>query len=243
GANVLVAGGNWILSTNSLVTFPVGNTLWSPTALSTATGTALTSTFANTLIPIAAPTINSNAPYNSIYFGLTVPGGTTAGNYIQTISFENYNATQNIYNKSTTYNAITADVQVGSVCYISLSPTSISFGSVVANSNVPTNVLVTDTDTGGNAAATLLVNGTNWFLNGNSLATSFGVSNTLWDSGTQTIYTGNALSNTLVSTGITIAAPSSTTPSTSNSIYFGLGIPGGTPAGVYEQTITLENSC
>ncbi len=29
----------------------------------------------------------------------------------------------------------------------------------------------------------------------------------------------------------------------SNTIYFGLGIPGAIPSGVYTQTITIENSC
>ena len=242
GANILVEGTSWALTSNTAVTFSVSNTVWNPTALTSYSGNALTTSFVNSNEIIIAPSLSTPSTNSIIYFGLGIPGGTTPGNYIQTISFENYNASQGVYNSISTSNAITAKVTVEGTCYISLSPNTISFGSVVASANVPTNVLVTDTDSGGNVAASLFVAGTNWFLNGNTLATSFGVSNTLWDPTSQTTYVGTPLTNSLVTTGITIPAPTSTTP-TSNSIYFGLGIPGGTPAGTYEQTITIENSC
>ena len=242
GANILVEGSTWLNASTS-DTFGVSNTFWSPTSLTNLGTNALTSIFANTLITIAAPTLTTPYASNSIYFGVNVPGGTPEGNYIQTISFENYNASQGIYNKSSTANAITAEVDVQGTCYISLSPNSISFGPIVASANVPTNVLVTDSDNGGNVAASLLVEGANWYLNGNTALTNFGVSNTLWDANSLSTYTGTALSNTLATTSITIPAPTPTNTITSNSIYFGLGVPGGTPAGSYEQTITIENSC
>ena len=242
GASILVEGSDWLNASTSN-TFSVGNTFWSP-ALLTNTGTnALTSTFANTLITIAAPTLSTPYASNSIYFGLSVPSGTAPGNYIQTISFRNYNASQSIYNQSSTANAITAKVNVQGTCYISLAPNTISFGSIVASANVPTNVLVTDSDSGGNIAASMLVEGTSWYLNGNTLSTKFGVSDTLWDATSQPTYAGNALSATLSGTGITIPAPTQSNTITSNDIYFGLGVPGGTPAGAYLQTITIENSC
>ena len=242
GANILVEGSSWLDATTSN-TFGVSNTFWSPTPLTNLGTNALTSAFANTFITIAAPSLSTPYASNSIYFGVNVPGGTPEGNYIQTISFENYNASQGIYNKSSTANAITAEVDVQGTCYISLSPNSISFGPIVASANVPTNVLVTDSDNGGNVAASLLVEGANWYLNGNTALTNFGVSNTLWDANSLSTYTGTALSNTLATTSITIPAPTPTNTITSNSIYFGLGVPGGTPAGSYEQTITIENSC
>ena len=242
GANILVEGSSWQDATTSN-TFGASNTFWSPTQLINLGTNALTSAFANTFITIAAPSLSTPYASNSIYFGVNVPGGTPEGNYIQTISFENYNASQGIYNKSSTANAITAEVDVLGTCYISLSPNAISFGPIVASANVPTNVLVTDSDNGGNVAASLLVEGANWYLNGNTALTNFGVSNTLWDANSLSTYTGTALSNALVTTSITIPAPTPTNTITSNSIYFGLGVPGGTPAGSYEQTITIENSC
>ncbi|MEM0202254.1 MAG: hypothetical protein QXR73_03695, partial [Candidatus Micrarchaeaceae archaeon] len=135
-------------------------------------------------------------------------------------------------------NAITAKVEVQGTCYISLSTNAINFGSIVPTANVPTNKIVTDSDSLGNVAASLLVGGTNWTLTSNALVT-FGVSNTIWSNTIQTTYAGTALTGNLVTTGISIPPDSST----GNSIYFGLQIPGGTPAGTYVQTITIENGC
>ena len=242
GANILVSGTSWALTSNTAVTFPTGNTLWNPTSLTSYAGNALTTSFVNTNDIIVAPTLGNPTTSNNIYFGLYIPAGTAPGNYVQTISFENYNASQSIYNSISTANAITAMVDVQGTCYIALSTNTISFGSIVSSANVPTNVLVTDTDNGGNVASTLMVEGNDWTQTANS-HTTFGVSNTLWDATSQGSYTGTALTNSLVTTGISIAAPNTVTTTTSNSIYFGLNIPGGTPAGTYSQDITIENSC
>ena len=175
GANILVSGTSWALTSNTAVTFPTGNTLWNPTSLTSYAGNALTTSFVNTNDIIVAPTLSSSITSNSIYFGLSIPAGTASGNYVQTISFENYNASQSIYNSISTANAITAMVDVQGTCYIALSTNTISFGSIVSSANVPTNVLVTDTDNGGNAASTLLVGGNDWTQTA-SPHTTFGVS-------------------------------------------------------------------
>ena len=153
----------------------------------------------------------------------------------QHLTFNNINSGASLGSGPAT-SSLTANVQ--GFCSISLSPTSINFGSIAASANVPTNSLITDTDSGGNVQASVLVKGTDWSGTG-----SFGVSNTLYSSSSQGAYTGNALTNTLTITGITIAAPTQGSPSTNSPIYFGLGVPAGAPAGAYSQTITIENSC
>ncbi len=238
-ANALVEGTNWAgpSSANMLVS----NTVWAPTA--GVAGTQLTNTLTNTNILIPQPSLANPSTGNFIYFGITIPGGTPPGNYVQTIYFENENlSTPATYNSPSTSNSVLATANVLGICYISLAPSSINFGSVYASANVPTNMLVTDSDPNGNVAASLLVAGTHWALTSNTQIT-FGVSNTLWYSSSLPTYTGNALTNTLAITGITIAAPTQTSPTTNSPIYFGLGVPGGTPAGSYSQTITIENSC
>jgi len=144
----------------------------------------------------------------------------------------------------TASNTVTASANVQGVCYISLSSNTINFGNIAPNANVPTNMQITDYDNGGNVAANILVDGTNWIYSSNT-AIYFGVSNTLWSPASQTTYTGTALtlSPTLTNTGIVVPQPTSSTPTTSNNIYFGLAIPAGTGAGIYTQTITIENSC
>ncbi|MGC8538064.1 MAG: hypothetical protein ACP5MZ_03750 [Candidatus Micrarchaeia archaeon] len=240
-ANILVYGSNLVNSSSNTILL-VGNTIWNATTGKSAT--LLTNSFVNTGITILQPNIINSNTSNKIYFGINIPSGTPPGNYIQTIYFENENLTSPAtYNSPSTSNSVQLVANVAGYCYISLAPNSISFGSVVASSNVPTNVLVTDSDNGGNVAANVLVEGANWYLNGNIISTSFGVSNTLWDASSQTTYIGTALSNTLISTPITIPAPTISNSVTSNQIYFGLAVPGGTPAGSYEQTITIENSC
>jgi hypothetical protein len=142
---------------------------------------------------------------------------------------------------ATATNTVTASANVQGTCYISLSSNQINFGSISPNANVPTNMIITDSDNGGNVAANILVDGTNWIYS----SYSFGVSNTLWSASTQSTYTGTplTLTPTLTNTNIVIPAPTQTTPTTSNNIYFGLAIPAGTPPGIYTQTITIENSC
>ncbi len=130
--------------------------------------------------------------------------------------------------------SVAASVNVPLYCGITLSPTSISFGSVSPGSNVPTNVLVTDTNSAGNTQANVLIDGTAW----TSSSSSFGVGNTEWDTTSQTTYTGTALTSSLASTGETLSASAG-----SNTLYFGLAVPASQAAGVYSQTITIENSC
>jgi hypothetical protein len=235
-ANLLVEGSNWVYYSN---TINVGNTLWNPTSLSSYSGTALTNTFTTTNIIIPQPTLTSSITSNNIYFGVNVPGGTPPGNYIQTLTFENENVTQSLYNSVSTSYQVTAYANVIGTCYIALAPVSINFGSVFASANVPTNMLVTDTDNGGNVAASLLIYGGNWI----SGSINFGVSNTLWNPTKLGAYSGNALTNSPVDTGIIVPQPTQSAPSANNLIYFGLGVPGGTPGGSYTQTITIENSC
>jgi len=236
GANILVKGTDLVNVSNGN-SIAVGNTVWAASA--GASGIPLTSSFVNTNIFVPQPTLSNPSTGNFIYFGVDIPAGTPPGNYSQTISFENYNVTQNIYNKSTSSNTVKLVANVLGACYIALSSNSISFGSVYASANVPTNVLVTDYDNGGNVASSLLVSGTNWAYGPNS----FGVSNTLWSPTSELTYTGTALSNTLAATGITVPAPTQSSPSSSANIYFGLAVPPATPGGSYTQTITIENSC
>lgn len=134
---------------------------------------------------------------------------------------------------------VAASVSISAVCYTSVTPTTISFGTLSTNTNVPTNVLVTDQDNGGNVASYLYISGNDWTAGSNS----FGVSNTLWDPTTQATYVGTALSATSSNTAILIPAPTVSVTTTSNSIYFGLGVPSGVAPGTYTQTITIQNSC
>ncbi len=135
---------------------------------------------------------------------------------------------------------VTANVVVESVCYISLSPNAISFGSLYPTATQADNVPVTDYDPNGNAAANVLVYGGNWISGSNS----FGVSNTTWSATLSNVFlTTNPLTTTPTVTGITIATPTLTANDPSNTIYFGLSVPGAIPAGTYTQIITIENSC
>lgn len=132
-----------------------------------------------------------------------------------------------------TYNGnVAATVNVPAICSITLTPNTIDFGSIAPQGNVPTSNQITDDNTG-DIIANTLIDGTAW----SGAPGSFGVSNTLWDSSTQATYNGIALSNTLTLTSVDVGAYSS------NSFYFGLGIPGTVLAGTYSQTITIENSC
>ena len=123
-------------------------------------------------------------------------------------------------------------VSLQSTCTISLNQNSINFGSLNPNSNIPTSNNIVDTNTG-NSNAYMYVFGGNWIG-----PTQFGVSNTTWAVTNNIPFsTASKLTSTLSNTLISI-------PSTgSNSIYFGLRVPGGTASGTYQQTITFENSC
>ncbi|MGC8538971.1 MAG: hypothetical protein ACP5MK_03840, partial [Candidatus Micrarchaeia archaeon] len=91
--------------------------------------------------------------------------------------------------------------------------------------------------------ATIYVYGSNWIYSSNT-AISFYVSNTMWSASNTISYSsGTGLTLSPVSTGIIIPTPTQAQPSTSNTIYFGVGVPEGAPAGAYTQNIIIENSC
>ncbi|MGC9142913.1 MAG: hypothetical protein ACP5HF_03425, partial [Candidatus Micrarchaeia archaeon] len=117
-------------------------------------------------------------------------------------------------------------------CTISLSTTSINFGSISPSTSIATNNAIVDSNTG-NANAYIFVYGGNWIG-----PVQFGVSNTTWSKESGTLFSlANKLSLTAVNTTILVPAGSS------NTIYFGVGVPGGAPAGAYTQNIIIENSC
>jgi len=238
GANALVEGTNWVNATTTY-TFGVGNTLESNTASAPLSGIPLTSSFAVTNSYIIAPNVLNPSTNAIVYFGFSVPPATPAGNYMQTISFENENVSNGEFNAISTSNSVTITANVVGTCYISLSPNSIDFGALSPTANVPTNFGVNDIDNGGNVAASLLVYGGDW-----TGPATFGISNTTWNATSGTPFsTASHLTGTAATTGISIPAPTPSDTATSNSIYFGLGIPPGTPAGTYTQIITIENSC
>ncbi len=199
----------------------------------------LTSNFIETGLP--SP-FTWNVIYDSILNSSTtntIKFFTAPGNYLYTVADQVVSGNTYVPSPSSGYlvagNTTTITFSPA-VCTISLSPATINFNSLLANSNIPTNDAVADTN-GGSATANMLVYGGNWILSTNSLL-QFGVSNTTWAASSNVQFaSANKLTNTPALTGILIPG------STSNSIYFGLGVPGGTPAGSYSQTITIENSC
>ncbi len=119
-----------------------------------------------------------------------------------------------------------------STCTISLNQNSITFGTLNPSSSINTINSIIDTNTG-NTGAYMYIFGGNWIG-----PTQFGVSNTTWAATNNIAFsTASKLTSVLSNTLISI-------PSTgSNSIYFGLRVPGGTNSGTYQQIITFENSC
>ena len=121
------------------------------------------------------------------------------------------------------------------ICTITLGTSAINFGTINAGSNIATSNAITDTNSG-NANAYMFVYGGNW-INWIGPA-QFGVSNTTWSKSSGTTFaTANKLLSTPFNTTLVVPA------SGSNTIYFGIGVPGGAPSGAYSQTITIENSC
>ena len=217
----------------------IGNVMWNPTALTSYGGNAVTTTAVNTMILVAKPTLTTPSTNSPIYLGISIPSGTPAGLYTGSVYFENENGS--VASTSATL-SVTANVQ--STCYISLSPTLINFGTIASGANTGTtwNGII-DTDANGNAQATINVYGSNWIYSSNT-AITFYVSNTMWSASNTVSYSsGNGLTLSPVSTGIIIPAPTQSQPSTSNTIYFGVGVPGGAPVGAYTQNIIIENSC
>jgi hypothetical protein len=175
------------------------------------------------------PSNEYNVANNGNYIGLVGDGASGS-----TIQYWN-----GIIVRSYPPNGVMPSFNFGSVikstgtCTISLNPVYINFGNQNPLSSIPTNNGITDTNTG-NVNAYMLVYGGNWIAG----STHFGVSNTTWSMTSNTQFSSaNMLSATAANTAILVPATSS------NSIYFGLDIPGGTPTGAYTETITIENSC
>ncbi|MGC8479656.1 MAG: hypothetical protein ACP5M9_03240 [Candidatus Micrarchaeia archaeon] len=149
------------------------------------------------------------------------------------------------YATSTSSNTIAASANVLSTCYISLSPNTIAFGGssgVIPGITTSSNE-ITDSDSNGNIAANVLVYANDW--TGPSPSVSYAFSGTYTETNA---ITGSyeAVPNSISSIALTdviIPAPTLSNPTTSNSLYFELVVPGGLGPGVYSQTITIENSC
>ncbi|BCS91215.1 MAG: hypothetical protein ARM1_0672 [Candidatus Micrarchaeota archaeon] len=229
--NIIIYGGNWINQANNALQFGVSNTIYDSNKV-------LSSTPTDTGVIVPAPTIQSYIKSNTITISsVSVPPGYPAGNYTQQITFYLKN-----YTYGTTSNQITANVimYVNGVCYLYIYPNTISFNSLAPGHYTPVNSLVSLYDNGGNTQAQIFISGGNWINQANN-ALQFGVSNTTYNSIVSSY--GTPLTSTPTPTGITLAAPSPTNPSTSNSIYFGLHIPYGTYPGYYKQQIYLYTSC
>ncbi|MEM0154971.1 MAG: hypothetical protein QW814_04020, partial [Methanothrix sp.] len=160
----------------------------------------------------------------------TVPGlhGYAVGNVL----INGYNYTPSTYSGNIIAGNTTTIKFTPPVCTISLSANVISFGSLYPETIYPDNIIITDTNNG-DAVANVLLSGTNW----TGVSANFGVSNTSWSQSPLSTLGTNFLSKGSKSTGISIG------PSSYNSIYFGLSVPGAIPAGTYTQTITISNSC
>lgn len=117
-------------------------------------------------------------------------------------------------------------------CSISLTPSAINFGILSPSTDIATTNSVVDTNSG-SSEAYMYVYGGNWI----GPSSRFGVSNTTWSVSSGAAFPANRLSAVAHNTTILVPA------SSSNSIYFGLGIPGGAPSGSYTQNIIIENSC
>jgi len=247
--NIFIWGTATLSNTLNGNSIAIGNVLWNPTSSNTYTGTPVTTSQVNTLIVVAAPNIITPTTNSPIYLGANIPAGTPSGLYTGYIYFdiENVSGSNTIYSSQPSSNTLSVTVNVLSTCYISLNATSINFGTVLSGANTGTTWNgILDSDPGGNAQASIQVAGTNWIYSTNS-AISFYVANTVY-SGTNTIsysqaFPSNSLSLTLTSTGLTVAAPTQATPTTSTKIYFGLGVPGGAKAGAYTQNIIIGNQC
>jgi len=245
--NIFIWGTATLSNTLNGNSIAIGNVLWNPTALTSYSGNAVTTSQVNTLIVVAAPTISTPTTNSPIYLGVSIPAGTPNGLYTGSIYFDIENGS--IYSSQPSSNTLSVTVNVLSTCYISLNATSINFGTVLSGANTGTTWNgILDSDPGGNAEATIEVAGSNWIYSTNS-AITFYVANTVY-SGTNTIsysqaYPSNSLSlyPTFESTSLTVAAPTQATPTTSTKIYFGLGVPGGAKAGAYTQNIIIANEC
>jgi len=240
--NIFIWGTATLSNTLYSTNIAIGNVVWNPTSSTTYVGNAVTTSPVNTLIVVAAPTLSSPSKSSPIYLGVKVPAGTENGLYTGSIYFDIENGST--VSQPTTSNVLSVTVNVLPTCYISLSPTSINFGTLATGTNTGNSWNgIVDTDNGGNVQATIYVYGGNWIFSSNT-AISFYVANTVW-SGTNTVSysSGTPLTLTPVSTGIIVPAPTQSNPSTSNTVYFGVAVPGGAPVGAYTQNIVIANQC
>ncbi len=176
---------------------------------------------------------------------ITSPGGSnTIAFTVGTSGSYTYNAivtdlgTTNPY----TFNSIQNTITISSAtCVPTISNTLITFPTTKAGFFAPTANVETVTDSG--TAATYIYlyslsdsNTGNWVSGGNK----FGVSNTLWNptSDGSSNMPANALTNSISTNTLLYVSPT-----VSNTIYFGVNIPKGQPAGTYAQGITVSLSC
>ena len=235
GSWLFVEGSTWSSASNTLL---AGETVWNPTPQGSYMGNQLTASFANTAMYIAAPSLATPTTGGNVFFGMNVPAGTPAGNYVQTITFNDFCGTAS---QSPYTNSISAYAQVIPVCYANVIPLGIQFGSMIPGTSYDTNVLVTDYDIGGTAPAQVNIAGStvgntgNWVSGGNN----FMVTNTL--------YSPTNLGATIGGNQLTfvynVVDPINAPYGTSNTIYFGVNVPAGTPAGSYNQVINIQTSC
>lgn len=149
----------------------------------------------------------------------------------------------NLAGASSSPSNVVASLSVKSSCSITgPSNTAINFGNLNPTQAYSATNAVTFTDSGGNTPANILVAGSNMISGSNN----FYVTNTLWSATNGgsttalTLYTGLA---SLVDTLIQIPAPTRTNPTTTNTLYFGIDIPAGTPPGIYTQNIVYGYTC
>ncbi len=232
---------SWLVSSaNLIVASPLTqNTYFTVegNGILTATWNGLT-TFSETGLPNSGE--GWNVVYNSQTLNVIVPNSIvfsfTPGNYPYTVA--NVIISGNYIPSPLSGNAVagsTVPITFNLAnCFVSLSTNVINFGGIAPNANTPTSYSVTDNDLG-TVGASIYLSGSAW--NGLIVSDTFGIGNTLWSPTSLGTYAGNALSSSYNSMGIVIA------PSGSNTIYFGLGIPKGTPKDTYTQNILIENSC
>ncbi|MEM3572552.1 MAG: PGF-pre-PGF domain-containing protein, partial [Candidatus Micrarchaeaceae archaeon] len=248
-----------ILGANTITALPPANFVFNNWQVSNTINLTLSSTVANpaTLTVFGSGTVTANyngiskfietglptgTKWNVTYDSIlnssttnTIVFSTSPGNYLFTVANQVVSGTTYVPSPGSGHlvaGNTTSITFSPAVCTISLTPNAINFGSLNANANIATVNAITDSNTG-NVNAYMLVYGGNWIG-----PSQFGVSNTTWSALSGTSFaTANHLTALAANTAILVPA------SGSNTIYFGLGVPGGAPAGSYTQTITIENSC
>jgi len=243
--NIFIWGTATLSNTLNGNSIAIANVKWNPASSNAFVGNAVTTSPVNTLIVVAAPTLSSQTTNSPIYLGVGIPAGTPSGSYTGNIYFEieNVSGSNTIYSLQPSSNTLSVTVNVLSTCYISLSPNSINFGTLATGTTSTTWNGIVDTDNGGNVQATISVWGGNWIYSSNT-AITFYVANTVWSpTNTGSYSSGTPLTLTPINTGIIVPAPTQSNPSTSNTVYFEVAVPGGAPVGAYTQNIIIANEC